>query len=200
MPTSLPGIDQQAGLVTAMGNADLYGRLLRQFHKRHQDFGAEFLDASEGTDQSSAERLAHTLKGAAATIGADAVAEAASELEAACAVGKEPSRIEAALQRTVAALLPVLAGLQGLTPMVASVLEPSSVDAESAQALLARLRGLLADGDVEAASVARSLAQLVHATSNKAAVSRVLTLVDEFDFEAALLALDEVSMTGSISQ
>ncbi len=114
MPTALPGIDQKAGLATAMGNADLYGRLLRQFCKRHQDFGPEFRQAAEAADQSTAERLAHTLKGAAATIGAGAVAEAASELEAACAAGKEPSRIEAALQRTVATLAPVLAGLHGL--------------------------------------------------------------------------------------
>ena len=194
MPTSLPGIDQTAGLVTTMGNADLYGRLLRQFYRRHQDFGPEFRRAVDAADQVSAERLAHTLKGAAATIGADVVAEAASELEAACAAGKEPSRIEAALQRTVAALVPVLAGLRDMTPAAASPTAPPSVDTESLQTLLARLRGLLADGDVEAAPVARSLLPLMQGTTNEAAIGRVMTLVDEFDFEAALVVLDEVSI------
>jgi two-component system sensor histidine kinase/response regulator len=192
LPASLPGIDQQAGITTTMGNADLYGRLLRQFYKHHQDFGAQVRQAISAADHVSAERLAHTLKGAAATIGADAVAEAAAELESACAVRKEASR-EAALQRTVAALAPVLAGLNDLSATVAVPVLPSSMDAESVQTQAVRLRQLLTDGDVEAASAARSLAQLLRGTSNEAIVGRLVSLVEEFEYEAALVALDEMS-------
>jgi len=79
---SLPGIDVERGLLFLNGRADSYWRLLGQFVWVHEpDLVA--LDARLAAGEcAAAGRIAHSLKGAAATLGLLAIADLATRLDA----------------------------------------------------------------------------------------------------------------------
>ncbi|WP_377162019.1 Hpt domain-containing protein [Roseateles sp. UC29_93] len=75
----------QAGLATAGGHLPLYRKLLRTFHDTQTGFAADFAEAASAGDAITMTRLAHSLRGAAGTLGARPLAAAAGALEQACA-------------------------------------------------------------------------------------------------------------------
>lgn len=77
----LDGIDTAAGLARTQGNSKLYLKLLRKVGKSQSSFIEGFSAAVEAQDWELAERLAHTLKGVAGNIGAEALQEASLQLE-----------------------------------------------------------------------------------------------------------------------
>jgi two-component system sensor histidine kinase/response regulator len=86
---ALDGIDVAAGLGRVGGNAALYDRLL---DKMGQDFPAapeRIRAALAAGDRAAAEIAAHSVKGAAGNVGADALARAAGELEQALRHGDD---------------------------------------------------------------------------------------------------------------
>jgi PAS domain S-box-containing protein len=80
---SLAGIDVVTGLRRVGGNRALYDRLLGTFAQRWRDAGARIGEALGGPPLDEARRLAHTLKGTAATLGIDGISAQAADLEAA---------------------------------------------------------------------------------------------------------------------
>lgn len=82
---ALTELDTVQGLAFMAGNHDLYLKLLERF-RVHQATTAEKLDALLADQQyHEAERLAHTLKGLSASLGAGRLADLAATLEAALA-------------------------------------------------------------------------------------------------------------------
>lgn len=75
------GIDTDKGLQHTQGNVQLYGRLLRRFRSDQDKTLDAWKKAVDAGDWLTAERLAHTLKGLAATLGADGLQQAAAALE-----------------------------------------------------------------------------------------------------------------------
>jgi two-component system sensor histidine kinase/response regulator len=63
------------------GKLDVYYQLLEQFRRSETNVMADILDALSREEFDVAVRLAHTLRGILATIGADALAELAGKLE-----------------------------------------------------------------------------------------------------------------------
>ncbi len=84
MSGTFPGIDTQAGRGHTKGDNRLYQRMLDMFLDSQRDFVARFRQANASGDLQAAMRLAHDLKGLAATIGAHAVQTAAASLEQGC--------------------------------------------------------------------------------------------------------------------
>lgn len=78
----LPGVDQAVGLGIVQNDRRLYRRLLGMFLEEYTGFEQAMADAVQQGDWPLATRLAHTLKGAAGTIGAVPLASAAGALEA----------------------------------------------------------------------------------------------------------------------
>ena len=79
----LEGVDVQAGLGSVNNDWKLYTKLLYNFHNRHQDIKEEIQTELERGNLSVAQRLAHTIKGVAGTIGAKRLSEISSQLESA---------------------------------------------------------------------------------------------------------------------
>ena len=77
----LDGIDTASGLARTLGKRDLYLKLLRRFRLSHANFVSEFDAAVDSENWELASRMAHTLKGLAGSIGADALQEASATLE-----------------------------------------------------------------------------------------------------------------------
>ena len=190
----LPGIDVKVGLASAMGDLSLYVRLLSMFRDGQKDFEARFLRAREQSNLKGQLLAAHTLKGLAATLGARALEAACRALEIACIEEADMDHIDDLLHRTRVELEPVLAGLAALPARSEVAAVPVVIDPQRTQTLIERLRALLADGDADAADVIDELLQLAGGTPHSADLQKVAQAVSVFDFEAALSALDTLSM------
>ncbi len=106
----LPGVDVEAGLSNANGKPQLYQRLLNRFGGWESDFAERFGTALASGDSESAVLYAHTLKNVAATIGAEELRAAATELEAAVTNAQPHEHI---LGQTLALLEPIVLALRG---------------------------------------------------------------------------------------
>ncbi|MCP3951693.1 MAG: PAS domain S-box protein, partial [Desulfobacterales bacterium] len=107
---NLDGVDVQTGLGSVNNDWKLYTKLLSDFHNRHQHIKAEIQTELERGNLGVAQRLAHTIKGLAGTVGAQKMSEIASQLESALkydrpnrlpdlldSFGKEVARVMATL-------------------------------------------------------------------------------------------------------
>ncbi|MBK1723892.1 PAS domain S-box protein [Thiocystis violacea] len=108
---AVAGLDTGMGLRNVGGNEPLYRRLLEKFVKTHADDMRRLGAALSDGDRDQARRIAHTLKGTAATLGVLDVRAQAQALEAAIHEGRaepdvEHQRLQVAgsLERFVAAI------------------------------------------------------------------------------------------------
>ncbi len=105
---AIEGLDPAAGLAICNGKASLYRKLLTKFLAGQRDFVMRFKNAR---DREEAQRLAHTLKGVSASIGAETVRTRALALEMAIREGGDAARLDECLAALDKALVPLLAGL-----------------------------------------------------------------------------------------
>jgi CheY-like chemotaxis protein len=188
----LPGIDTRFGLATALNKAALYQQLLHKFRDQQSNFAQLFAQARTGSDSTAAQRCAHTLRGTAATIGAKGVQAAAEALEQACQQQASDERIDELLLQVMAALDPVIAGLQALgdTDSKSAVVTPVTVDAKQLTALRAQLIALMEQGDPEATSFCEQHQDLLRA-AYPALWKTIWSKVSSFDFDAAAALLQQ---------
>ncbi len=190
----IPGINIRSGLATSQGNADLYRRLLLRFLESYQDFAAEFAAACHDQDESAPRRSAHTLKGVAASLGANQVAEAAGSLETSCEAGQSSPDVQNQLNLVLAELEPVIQGLSSLRatdPAAEGGATPAGFDPAVVKGLLQRLAGLLKDCDITASTVVDELRPMLEASSYAPDLQRLESLVDGFEFEDALTLVQQ---------
>ncbi len=109
----LPGIDIALGLSHVAGREALYRKVLRKFVDTQGGAPLALAGAIAGARWEEAERLAHTLKGVAAQIGAGALRELAEQLEMAIRARRDLAELEnlrQALARPLALLVAALSG------------------------------------------------------------------------------------------
>jgi signal transduction histidine kinase/CheY-like chemotaxis protein len=189
----IDGLDVHAGLQYTGGKPDLYLSLLRQFVEQYHPFAQE-IDALLGEGRhANARRAAHGLKAVAESLGAYAVANAASVLELELSRGK-PS--QDCLQALMLALAPLLASLkaqllptdnQDATSHVEAVMPANSP--APMPSWLTELRQLLSEGDVGALRVWREHAQELSSVVSMESYGRVRRALENFEFDVALEAL-----------
>nr|WP_145550387.1 response regulator [Variovorax boronicumulans] len=196
-PASLPlvpGLDTAAGLGRALGKQALYRQLLEKFVAGQAQAPEAIVQALQGDDPVTAERVAHTLKGVAGNIGAYDLQQHAAALEEALRERRPRPAIEGALAAAAASLHALLDALHPhLAPAAASgahVMAPAAGPSE--KALLQRLARLLEQDDAEAAELlAEHQATLSVALGPRyAALSQA---VADYDFEAALDTLRQAA-------
>jgi two-component system sensor histidine kinase/response regulator len=190
VPQGVPGLDTQLGLQRMLGKKGLYLSTLRRFVQTQHDASARIAAALHREDIAEAERLAHTLKGLAGTIGATGLQEGAGRLEDCIREAGPAAQRQAVLQATsvqldalVLALKPVLPAPEEAPPPPDGGGEPQ---AWSGPARV--LEGLLAESSAEAVDHWRRHAPLF-ARQVPATASAIAMALDDYDFEAALLAL-----------
>jgi HPt (histidine-containing phosphotransfer) domain-containing protein len=186
LPDHLEGIDLAAGLATCMGRRDLYLRLLCKFRDTQTDFAEQFQAAQIDPDPAAAERLAHSLRGSAGSIGAKAVAQACALLEQACQNGEPATVVQALAMQVEQCLRPILAALADLKADTTASTDGDRLDDSAINEQLNRLIVLLDEGDTAALDV---LAALRNRPLDRALAERltiVAAQVELFDFDRAL--------------
>jgi len=108
----VPGLDVERGLALVEGNATLQRRVLGLFLTTHQDDATRLGEALAAHDEVTVMKLAHTLKGAAGTIGATELAATAAALNSAIQNGARRDEIEAGTATLAAQLVPLIDGLR----------------------------------------------------------------------------------------
>ena len=94
----IPEMDAQRGVAVLRGNAGKYLDLLRRFVESHADDMRQLTASLEVGDHDTARRIAHTLKGTGATLGANRLAAAATRLETILRSAPEAATPEAGLR------------------------------------------------------------------------------------------------------
>ena len=189
-PASLPAIealDAITGLRRTQGDLARYRRLLEMFVRTEADIAQRVDAALKLDDRVTACRHAHSLKGVAATIGADELAAVAATIEEYLRQGGDPDPALDQLESTVSTLMVPLREWLDMHPVGAS-LAPTT-DAERLQRLLDTLARQLDEDDTAASD---TLDAIDHTLSGHPARLRLAGLrhaIGEFDFEAAKSAL-----------
>ncbi|NYZ11094.1 PAS domain S-box protein [Azospirillum sp. RWY-5-1] len=190
-PTELPGIDLAAADRAVNGNRTLLRRILVDFASHHGDDATLLATAVEEGQWPDANRIAHTLKGTAATIGAHEVSMLAGVAEQAAA-GGNPLPLDL-MPRLAAALAIVVDGLSVLAAEPAASPLPPSVDTAAALARLEELASLLDAADPMAGDLAEELADLLDGTPAAAPAAALARYAAAFDFNDAETALGTVA-------
>ncbi len=182
LPT-IDGLDTALGLRRSANNRDLYVDLLRQFARRYGDAGARVGSLIEAGSFREAERLAHTLKGTTASLGATACCALAATLELALARGD--------LATARAAVPPVVAVLERLTRSLRDW--QATTDAAAAHAGRGLDAAATAARATEVAGLLDQLGPLIEAGSSKAdqLISRLRPAVAGTELEAAIDQLED---------
>ena len=188
----IAGLDIASGLRRMMGNAAGYLALLHKFAEQQRSVPNDIAAALRRRDRATAERLAHTLKGIAGTIGAEALAAAAGRVEAALRAGADGAAVEpqlAALGAALRALLDELRrGLPPLAPPGPAAAGTRTADRAGAAEASRQLARLLADSDVAARAFLSDNAAALRLTLGRH-FGEIEAAAAGFDFAAALAAL-----------
>ncbi len=183
---SLQGLDVARGLSALRGNAGKYLELVGSFIDLHIDDMQQLTHALGQGDLVSAQRIAHTLKGTAGTLGALQVQNIATRLEAALKTqrkegGPGPAQADMdALKREMMALAAALPNPPAPEPT--RTLAPP--DPEGLRRVLDELETLLAHSDTAAITLYQANASLLAAAWG-AASAELARQILHFEFEAA---------------
>ncbi len=201
----LPGFDVARALKRVGGNLDLYRRLLGSLAHTQADADRRLAEALTRPDLREAEQIVHTVKGVAANLGALALADAASLLDAELKQGRAPAELQegfvGALHQALAQITTLLAAsaAQGPGPAgdAATPQPPTTAPLSSGQqALIDRLDGLLALADGEALDVVEQEQAALTAVLGSAALASLRLAVERFDFGAARRLLEPHASPG----
>jgi two-component system sensor histidine kinase/response regulator len=188
----IPGIDTRTALKRTGGNRQRYESFLRRFADSQSGAAREIRFALNANDPATAQRTAHSLKGAAANLGADTLATAAASAEIAI---KAQNNVEAALVELERSLAQTVAAIRKALP--AAVPEPveSSGNGDPSAVLrpLSQLKKLLEADDSEAADfIVESHASFSAALSGDE-IESLTRLVSDFDYEGALRTVSGIA-------
>ncbi len=189
------GVDVARGLRQCAGNSDLYTLLLQKFLVGIAGTPGELRDALALGDLALAERVAHTLKGVAANVGAARCSELCAGLESALRENAAPAALETLR-------LPLEQHLAELAANLRRALPPTqettvAVDPEQLRAVCRSLGGLLIASDGGAEALVREHATLLR----RGLADGFLPLqrhVQDFDYASALVVLGEAAAAARI--
>ena len=181
------GLDARLGLGQVLGREALYRDVLTRFVASQRDQAAAIAQAMKTGQRDQAQRLAHTLKGLAAQIGALPLSEQAGQLEAALRAGTpDPAALLAGIGHELPRLSDAIAAR--LPPAPALQAAPR-FDPAQWQALRVRLLELLRQDDTACVALLEGQPALARAALGPD-FREFANAVSGFDFATALALLE----------
>ena len=194
------GVDIKDGLKRVGGNRRLYRDLLIKFAAKHSDAGLQISDALHIGDRSTAERIAHTVKGVAGNISIKPVQFAAEQLEK--AIRESDPAASTMLQNFNSILRTQIDAIEQALPLetLGLEIEPrKSFDPIAASHEITRLRSELKASGGGSEEVFRTLRSVLASQVEKARLDALGADISNFDFTEALLKLDEIVREHSLN-
>ncbi|MDP2786300.1 MAG: PAS domain S-box protein [Sulfurimicrobium sp.] len=180
---SIAGLDLSQGLRAMRNDVPGYVRLLRQFAESHRDDMARIAVA----DADEACRLAHTIKGAAATLGLTRLSDSAKALETTLRQNKAKPELTPLVDACQGELAALRVALSELAVESNASLEIPANPAQ-AQEIMDRLETFLASDDTAANELFTASHALLRQTLGDTA-DLLGRQIENFDYQAALVIL-----------
>jgi PAS domain S-box-containing protein len=185
VPVLAEGIELESALARIGGDRGLYGRICHDFIAQQADAPNRIAAVLDAGDRPQAIRLAHTLKGLAAALGATALAAPAARIEAALQEGSEPTEVAADLGELGEAMFLILPELERLADEFCPPSpEPAAAGSGSLQDALLELEALLEENDLAAVDRFERIAGHFPAALS-VPVATLRTALGQLDFDAA---------------
>ncbi|MPW30819.1 response regulator [Agarivorans sp. B2Z047] len=175
------------GIATCNNSTALYSKILTRFERSFWGFEQDFLEAGSIQEQ---QRIAHSLKGVAGTIGASLLFHQSAALEKACELNLA-EQINDTLTRTLNELSKVLAEIPGLQVHFSKLLQErdaveSDLSPKYQSVNLNLLIDLMESADIEAVIVCQELFSKLPDDEHPL-LQDIQRCLLEYDFEQALL-------------
>ena len=181
-----PELDMALGLRNLSGRRQSYRRMLDKFVELHLDDGEKIAECLRQDDRKEARRLAHSLKGVAATLGARRVNAQAAAIEASIKAGESLPALSPSLEKLSEELS--IVGLIVRESLEGTPDEPAT-DAEQPwlriPAMLARLASALAQDDMSSTDIWREAEPLLTPLLGSPAIAPLARQIAAYDFPAA---------------
>ncbi|MFZ3004412.1 MAG: ATP-binding protein [Undibacterium umbellatum] len=184
-------LDTSLGLHYMGGRHEFYINMLHRFEQSQADTLHELNRLIQVGEYGNAERLSHTLKGLAGSIGASKLQKIAAELE--YKLSKEEARefILETLGPLTLSLNAVLDELKTVLPGILPQHEEVIVDEAEAKNIVAELRILLAASDADAQSLFEENETAIATQFNSDAMIQLRHFMHQFEFEAAAKLIEQ---------
>jgi len=188
----IPGIDTQSALKRTGGSRQRYESLLRRFAESQVLAVKEIRGALSARDSATAQRIAHSLKGAAANLGATGLANAAGRAELAI---KTQSDVDPVLVEMEQMLFATVATIQKALPSAEKVETKQNGDGDPSVVLqpLSRLKRLLEADDSEAAEFILEAQSSFSTVLHRTEIETLTRAVGDFDYESALRTVSGIA-------
>ncbi len=186
----IDGLDARRGMKQAMARPSLYRQILSRFVRSQRDAPRRLRVALEENDLNLAERVAHTLKGLAAQIGAEDIRAEAEIVERAIHDAQSAADVldvAQALERSVPRLVDALSERMARKRSVSEI--KGTYDPLEWESVRSELIDLLGAFDTAAVELADSKRQLLQAAVG-AGYGEIMKAIEEFDFSIALALLE----------
>ncbi|MBK6741449.1 MAG: response regulator [Hydrogenophilales bacterium] len=185
----LEGIDTERGLSNHMRRPDLYLRMLAGFNREFGMVADDIANALARGDYPLARRHAHSVKSAAATLGAGTLAQRAKNLEDRCAEGAPP---DSALNQFVESLKQIEKTLRHLGDARAAPASSGRDEVGTALILMDQLETQLSKDDARAASTLEDLWTCLADHRWVSELHMLRDLIDDIEYESALEMLSRL--------
>ncbi|MDO6684145.1 MULTISPECIES: response regulator [unclassified Agarivorans] len=182
----LSGINTEQGLATTQNNLKLYRKILNKFSHTQHDFVDRYTTALQSDEEGLAERLAHTLYGVSATIGAEALADATKQLELATKNNQQDPAIKSLLNTVEQHLAEVITSLSGLQNQELNQAPSDQQNASVSKQQLLDLQRLLESYDSEASELIETIVSSPLEASLKEKIIQVQDAINDYYFDEAL--------------
>jgi len=182
-----PGFNLSRGLAALRGNQLKYLELLSRFAVTHADDMARLAETLDKGDQAGAQRIAHTIKGTAATLGADHLSEMSKLLEE--KLRKQyvsPLRSDdfrADMDKISHAFMALMSALPQ-KPDIVDAASSARVNPEIVKKILHELDTLLAQSDTSAIALLEKNAALLRSALGSL-FEKLANQINGFDFDKA---------------
>ena len=194
----IPGLDVAIGLRQSLGRRPLYLSLLERFVIGQRDFPERTESALSREDWATAERLAHTLKGVSAQVGARDLRDQAERLVLAIRRREPLTVLRAGLAEASATLGALLGAISSHLPEGHAAEGPVRIDAEELRRVCRQLAEQLAENYLTAVQHFERHEPLLRAALGED-FQRLSDAIYVYDFDIALEWLKEAAALHGIT-
>jgi CheY-like chemotaxis protein/two-component sensor histidine kinase len=194
LPDQLYGIDIDAGLQRVGGNAKLFKKLLGEFYLDHREDIEAIQEALQAGDNETAERLAHTIKGVAATIGANELNFSAKNLELAIKQDKIDD-IDRLIDELAMVMRPIVEDLSALAPAQTAEVQAGPAEplnADEAARLLDELAEMIEEMDPDAEEKVDEIYKRTIGQVDGKLLRQLVQQIGGYEFDEAAETLDKI--------
>ena len=189
LPTTLPPFDLAIALVRVNGNDVLLYKLLWMLHERHHDTMVKLQSLISANKIKDAHRLAHTLKGVAGTLAANALYDAALAVEQALKNGIEGSERDFLLTILSTELSTALAAV---TTLKVESPDVAILSQDAIHTALSELHTALSQNNLTACESFDAISPQLMELGVNNEIRELKNHLDDLDFPAALVVLEKV--------